>query len=363
MEKRPRLIFAEPIHFSNCVPSHEPAEITKENMAQLDLDKLSTAEIKQLWQQTTARAKQRVEQAQTSLVTDVTSDGDDYYIDGFGNAIPGKRPPKKTAETYVDANGYVQEGQAPHTSGNSLVDWLNTVDVSHDTEVREALGENNLFFEQPITIGENEILVTGKLESRGWIVDTESEKEKLNLSFRLSRSLSRDEAIGQAVAYIESKAGPRFKTLTDNELRMVERLAIQDRVAAFIFHLQSRLPDELADKFLELGARGSELMILQFAADEKISEIAEEAVAHSFYFSTPRASENFFDWVRANDGGRMWTFALLDSLWNQFNLNASIDRLGAEPPPTAEDFDAMSDEDIEKTLTEARKLRARNQIR
>ena len=135
------------------------------------------------------------------------------------------------------------------------------------------------------------------------------------------------------------------------------------QIAAFIFHLQSRLPNDLADKFLELGAQGNELLIVQFAADEKISEIAEEAVAHAFYFSTPRASENFFDWVRANDGGRMWTFALLDSLWNQFNLNASIDRLGAEPQPTAEDLDAMSDGEIEKTLTEVRKLRAKNQIR
>ena len=74
-------------------------------MAQLDLDKLSTSEIKKLWQQTTARAKQRAEQAQTSPVTDVTGDGDDYYIDGFGNAIPGKRPENKTAGTYVDPNG------------------------------------------------------------------------------------------------------------------------------------------------------------------------------------------------------------------------------------------------------------------
>jgi hypothetical protein len=57
----------------------------------------------------------------------------------------------------------------------------------------------------------------------------------------------------------------------------------------------------------------------------------------------------------------MWTFALLDSLWNQFNLNASIDRLGAEPQPTAEDFDTMSDEQISDLLTRTRRLR--NQTR
>jgi hypothetical protein len=59
----------------------------------------------------------------------------------------------------------------------------------------------------------------------------------------------------------------------------------------------------------------------------------------------------------------MWTFALLDSLWQRYIVTASIDRLGAEPQPTPEDLDAMSDQEIEETLTEARKLRARNQIR
>jgi hypothetical protein len=95
-------------------------------MAQLDLDKLSTAEIKKLWQQTTAKAKQRSAQAHTSPVTDVTGDGDDYWIDGFGNAIPGKRPEKETVKTYVDASGYVQElkpgEKPPALSGNGLVD-------------------------------------------------------------------------------------------------------------------------------------------------------------------------------------------------------------------------------------------------
>ena len=98
----------------------------KGNMAQLDLDKLSTAEIKKLWQQTTAKAKQRAEHRNTDPVTDVTGDGDDYYIDGLGNAIPGRRPEKKTVNTYVDASGYVQElkpgEKPPALSGNGLVD-------------------------------------------------------------------------------------------------------------------------------------------------------------------------------------------------------------------------------------------------
>jgi hypothetical protein len=316
------------------------------------------AEIKRLWQQTTARAKQRVEQAQTSLVTDVTSDGDDYYIDGFGNAIPGKRPPKKTAETYVDANGYVQEGQAPHTSGNSLVDWLNTVDISHDPEVREALGENNLFFEQPIAIGENKILLTGRLESKGWIVDSRSDDPKLNLGFRLPRRLTRDQAIEEAAAYVESKAGPQFKTLFEDEERMIERMAVTNRLQAFLFYIQARLPDDLANR---LGAAGDELGIQRFAAEKEISEIVEDGVFQAFRWNNIRVGDEFLDFVQANHGGRIIAFALLDNLWNQYNFTASVDRLNAEPPPTAEDFDATSDEQISDLLTRTRKLR--NQTR
>src|ERR1700688_204571 len=84
--------------------------------------------------------------------------------------------------------------------------------------------------------------------------------------------------------------------------------------------MQARLPDELAESFLQTGATGDDLAILRFAADENISSIAEEAVAHCFYWSNPRASDKFFDWVRANDDGRMWTFALLDYLWNRYRL-------------------------------------------
>ena len=336
-------------------------------MAQLDLDKLSTAEVKKLWQQTTARAKQRAEQTKTNPVTDVTGDGDDYYIDGFGNAIPGKRPEKKTAETYVDANGYVQElkpGERPPVlSGNGPVDWLNQQDIAADPELKEALGETNLFFEGQTTVGKSEILLTGRLESRGWMVDSRSQNPKLNLGFRLSRSLTRDQAIEQAAAYVESKAGPQFKTLSEDEERMIERMSVTNRLQAFVFYIQARLPEDLANRFLELGAAGDDLGIQTLASHEKISEIVEEGVAYAFYWNNTRATEEFFDWVRSNDGGRLWSFNLLDSLWNQYNVSASINRLGAEQRPTAEELDAMSDEEIEKTLNEARKIRAKSQVR
>jgi hypothetical protein len=136
--------------FIQCTPHFNGGNYrSKNNMAELDLEKLSTAEIKKLWQQTTARAKRRAEQSHASPVTDVMGDGDDYYIDGFGNAIPGKRPTKKTVKTFVDSEGYIQEigehEKIPEKGG--LISWLNNVDVANDPEVREALGEEALYFE------------------------------------------------------------------------------------------------------------------------------------------------------------------------------------------------------------------------
>jgi hypothetical protein len=243
------------------------------------------------------------------------------------------------------------------------VDWLNQQDISTDPELQSALGKENLFFEERLTIGETDICLVGKLESKGWKIDSRSQDQNVNLKFRLSRSLTRDQAIEQAIAYVESKAGPQFKNLSENEERMIERMSVANRVQAFVFYMQARLPDELAERFLRIGATGDDLAILRFAANENISSIAEEAVAHCFYWSNPRATGEFFDWVRANDDGRMWTFALRDSLWARYQVASAVDRLDAQDVPTQQDLDQMSDDEIEKTLTEARKLRARNQIR
>lgn len=335
-------------------------------MAELDLNKLSTAEIKKLWQQTTARAKQRAEQTKTNAVTDVTGDGDDYWIDNWGCAVPGKRPEKKTVETYVGADGYVYEclpGEKPPVlSGNGLVNWLNQQNIASDPELKDALGETNLFFEGQTTVGESEIVLTGRLESKGWIVDSRSpQTPKLNLGFRLSRSLTRDQAIEQAVTYIESKAGPQFKNLTDSELRMAERMAVTDKVPALIFYVAARLPDNLAEKFLEIGATGSEFAVLQFVGNQDISEILEEGIAHCYFWSNPRADEAFFDFVRANDDGRIWNFGLLENLWTRFNTASAVDKLDPHDTPTPEEMDNLSDEQVSDLLTRTRRLK--NQAR
>jgi hypothetical protein len=125
-----------------------------------------------------------------------------------------------------------------------------------------------------------------------------------------------------------------------------------------VFYLQSRLPEDLADRFLQMGADGNSMGIQALAAEEKISAIAEEGVMNAFYWNNQRATEEFFDYAHANDGGRLWTFALLDTLWQRYQLSNSLDRLAPQNAPTPEDLDALSDEEVERTLLEARKLRA-----
>jgi hypothetical protein len=93
-----------------------------------------------------------------------------YWKDSFGNLIEGAKPTPKTGRHYIDANGYVQElapGERPPEpgSGDRLVDWLRTVDVENDPEIREALGPE-LFFEEPV----EDVCLTGRLENSGWLV-------------------------------------------------------------------------------------------------------------------------------------------------------------------------------------------------
>lgn len=53
----------------------------------------------------------------------------------------------------------------------------------------------------------------------------------------------------------------------------------------------------------------------------------------------------------------------MDSLWTRYQVSSSVEKLDAQDAPTAEDLEQMSDSEIEETLAEARRLRARNQIR
>jgi hypothetical protein len=56
----------------------------------------------------------------------------------------------------------------------------------------------------------------------------------------------------------------------------------------------------------------------------------------------------------------LWSFSLLDSLWNEYRTSSAINRLAQEDPPTAEELDNLSDEQVSDLL---RTRRLKNQVR
>ncbi len=335
-------------------------------MNQINLDQLSDAAIKKLWQAKQAKDRQQLHDAERPALADMGLSDEGYYRDAFGNVIEGKKPTPKTVGHYVDASGYVQElapgEKAPELSGNSLVDWLNNQDVASDPELRAALGADNLFFEEHLRIGDSDVWLIGRLESNGWLVTSRSEDRNVkDLRFRLAKNLTRNEAIEQAATYVAVKSGPQFRNLSEAERRMCERMAIGSRLDAFVFYVTNRLPEHMADMLLQLDAAGNELGVQQFCAQEQISEIAEEAVIQTHRWNNVRADHCFLDFVAAHSDGRLITFSLLDALFNQYTLNNSVDRLGPEQMTQAdvvEMAESMSDEELAATITEATKLRS-----
>jgi hypothetical protein len=136
--------------------------------------------------------------------------------------------------------------------------------------------------------------LAGTLGKNGWSISARSQSEDgEDFKFRLPKTLPTEKAIAEAEKYCLEKLGPQFRQLSENELRIFERVAATNRLSTFVLYLQARLPDKLADRFLELGAAGSEFAIQQFAADEQTSSIVEEACAHAFYWNNPRAQASF----------------------------------------------------------------------
>jgi hypothetical protein len=131
-----------------------------------DLEKLSNQEIRVLWKQTTDRARRIQAKRQENIASSNVPD-EGYYRDAHGNIVEGKKPLPKTVGHFIDANGWVQDlapgEKAPALSGNGLVDWLNQQDISTDPELQNALGKENLFFEERLTIGDSDICLVGKL--------------------------------------------------------------------------------------------------------------------------------------------------------------------------------------------------------
>jgi hypothetical protein len=73
---------------------------------QTDLEKLSNKEIRELWKQTTDRARRvQAEQRQNAIHEPTQDEG--YHKDGWGNLIEGPAPKLKENRYYIDSSGWL----------------------------------------------------------------------------------------------------------------------------------------------------------------------------------------------------------------------------------------------------------------
>jgi hypothetical protein len=234
-------------------------------MNELNLDQLSDAQIKKLWQAKQAKDRQQLQEAERAALADMGIADEGYYRDQFGNIVEGTKPASKSGGYFINSSGYVQEllpGEQPPESGSGdhIRDWLRTVDIANDSEIRAALGEANLYFEEQMKIGDSNTWLIGKLETAGWLVNSRSDDQRIkDLKFRVPKTLSREEAISQAESYVKMKFGPVYPALTTEQIRVCERLACSDRNAAFTYYLRARLPEDIADQMLALASEGNSL--------------------------------------------------------------------------------------------------------
>jgi hypothetical protein len=341
-----------------------------------NFENLSNTEIKQLYDATRAEAqKQRnLENARTGAGRDLdeqlgfTDDaGDEQHLDGFGNVVPGPKPKANPPRYYTDANGYIQELQegqeAPQSSGYQIVDWLNRQDVANDPELRAALGplvEESRF---EVTLSDIGHVVSGTCDRRGWHIQCVSEGGHVT-RFLLKGDLARDEALSQASRYIRQQ-NPSIHELTEEELRLVALRAANATTMAEISdavleYVRAAIPFQeiLAldtDSYLARSDR-KELLIQAVYFVWKNSSLAkgyvetEESLA---YLNNYLASRHFV------------TVTTLIEGWDAFKQQPltglrDIERSYApqpEPVPTPEDLDSLSDDEVRRLLTEAKKLR------
>src|ERR1700687_1713739 len=184
----------------------------------LNLEALTTKEIASLYKKTLAEApKQRgFEVAQNQAQNDFGLDAD-YHLDGFGNAIPGPRPPAKHIKTYVDSSGYVQElreGEiAPVLQGRTLLEQVTKFANENrtDPDVAALLPPDESVFEVTLESG---WFLRGDMNTSGvWNVIGMHDGHE-NLKFSLTDDLTRDEAIQSASDHIRTVTDPEPRDLT-----------------------------------------------------------------------------------------------------------------------------------------------------
>jgi hypothetical protein len=340
---------------------------------ELNLENLSTAEIRELHRATIAEARRQKNidsarvGAQVALNAQLgfTDDaGQECHVDSHGNIAPGPKPKPALDRHVVDEAGYVRElaegEEVPRTSGFRIVDFVNA--NLDDEEVREALGGLAEELKFSVKLASTDVTISGFLDSNGWHVRA-TDDEGFDTKFRLPKTLTRDEALSQSTRHVSSQLGPQFRSLTEPQRIMVERLAASDRQQAMILYVKYRLPEEMQFDFqwsLDVAeAQNDPTGVLEFVSDPKVNAVVEEAVLQTYLWSNPRAGSDFEQYVFENRGGRLITLSLLDVLWKRYSTRGAVNLLTQEqePSPSEADLDDLSDEQVQVLLQDSKRLR------
>jgi hypothetical protein len=331
---------------------------------QPSFEHLTTAEVKRLYLQTREEAlKQRSAETQNQARRDLGIAADyNYYIDDFGNAIPGSKPPAKHIQTYVDSSGYVQElhegESAPVPQGRTLLEqvtkWVNENPDDHD--IKGLLPEDLSVFEEQSADFPDYVLF-GTLRGKKWYVSALNEKDDARaFKFVLSNDLDREGAISAAHSYLETRVGPKYRELSQKDLNLIQRTSVIDRNEAMLFYLRAKLPlpwaDELESLIVQSDITGSVSRVLEYVSKPEINKVLEEAIFNVFFWNKPHIepTEELKEFLQQRTANIVLTFPVLDTLLKQYQTSRAVSHLGAAEAaaaaPSQQDLDDLSDDQV-----------------
>jgi hypothetical protein len=344
---------------------------------QQNLEDLTTKEISALYKKTLAEAqKQRgFAQAHVQASEDLGIDGE-YHKDGFGNIVQGKKPSVKRVETYVDSSGYVQElreGEKPPISqGETMLDRVTAFVNSNaeDPDIKELLPVDLSIFEEQ-SVDFPEYLLLGTLRGKKWYVTALNEKDDARaFKFVLSNDLDREHAIATAHSYLETRVGPKFRELSEKDINLIQRTAVNDRNEAMLLYLRARLPipwaQELESLIVQSDITGTTSKVLEYVSRPQINEVLEESIFNVFFWNRPHVepTEELKEFLQNRTANIVLTFPVLDNLLKQFQTRKAVKHLdsqsAAEAVPTQEGLENLSETEVEDLYQKTRVERARS---
>jgi hypothetical protein len=164
---------------------------------------------------------------------------------------------------------------------------------------------------------------------------------------------TRDAVIGKLVRLSQSR--PRsFRELTKaEELQVIRLCQSGDRLSGIGLYLKFAIGDERAEMYESP---------LDMLADPELVPVCNQCVLFCFYHMSPSApppdSVDWLEYLARTIGDRPLTFNLLDNALIGFLDEQVADKRAAvasqlghtEPEPTAEDFDEMSDQELQAQM-------------